>query len=68
MSTSRLIPTLPPDRGIEWYNGYMKIKKKPTKQVRMSLRAYEFFRRLAFKAHKPMVQIIDEWVVKNREV
>ena len=42
--------------------------KKKTRQVRISLRAYELLRRWAFKAHKPMVEIIDELVLAKKKV
>lgn len=48
------------------YDMTMK-KKKVTKHIRVSLRAYEILRRMAFKAHKPMVDILDEFIQrKNR--
>lgn len=33
---------------------------KESKLVRISLRDYELLRRLAFKAHKPMILILEE--------
>jgi hypothetical protein len=44
----------------------MTNKRKPTKSVRISLRTYELLRRIAFKAHKPMSAIIDEWAAKQK--
>lgn len=48
------------------YDGYMKNKKKPSKQVRVSLITYELLRRMAFKAHKPMTEIIDQWALSKK--
>jgi hypothetical protein len=39
---------------------------KKTKVVRVSLRTYEMLRRIAFKAHKPMTAIIDEWAQSKK--
>jgi hypothetical protein len=44
----------------------MKKKTKITKSIRVSLRTYELLRRIAFKAHKPMTAIIDEWANANK--
>ncbi len=59
LSTSGTYHTFSP-----WYHENMK-NKKPTKNVRISLRSYELLRRIAFKAHKPIVDILDEFVSKK---
>jgi hypothetical protein len=41
-------------------------KNRVTKSVRISLRTYELLRRIAFKAHKPMTDIIDEWAKSQK--
>jgi hypothetical protein len=42
-----------------------KKKKKITKQVRISLQHWEQLRRVAFRAHKPMTEIL-EVLITNR--
>jgi hypothetical protein len=42
------------------------MKKKVTKQVRISLQAWEQVRRIAFKTHKPMSVIIEQLIL-NKE-
>jgi hypothetical protein len=44
----------------------MNKKKKALKSVRISLQAYESLRRVAFRRHVPMTQIIDELISMNK--
>lgn len=43
-----------------------KKKAAPTKGIRVSLRTWELLRRIAFKAHKPMKVIIEEWAATHK--
>jgi hypothetical protein len=47
------------------YDESMKKKKNATRQVRISLSAYERIRRIAFRRHEPMKLILEE-IIKAR--
>jgi hypothetical protein len=42
------------------------MKKKVTKQVRISLQAWEQVRRVSFKTHKPMSLIIEQLIIRSK--
>jgi len=39
-----------------------KPKKKVTKQVRVSLKAYEQLRRVAFRKHQTMIELLEQLI------
>lgn len=43
----------------------MKTKSKETVPVRVYLKDYEVLRRLAFRAHKPMTEILEEIIKQH---
>lgn len=43
-----------------------KKKKKADRHVRITLEVWEQLRRLAFRAHKPMSEIVEELVMHHR--
>jgi len=44
------------------YSYYMKRKNHSAKQVRISLKAWEQLRRVAFRSHKPMSLVLEDLV------
>ena len=48
------------------YHEAMRKKKKVTRNVRISLQAWEQIRRIAYRAHKPMSVIVERLVTAKR--
>jgi hypothetical protein len=62
--TSLLVHRFTVGLSASWYNYRMKKKTKP---VRVSVKAWEAIRQLAFKTHRTMGEIVDELLSKRKK-